>query len=1022
MFFVSSQDIVTMNVIINPEPTPDICMPRSRTCNDPRHPPCLNDGICMDFPDGTFNCSCQSSFFGAGCQYFDACSTSPCLNGGECMMDQTIPARFTCTCADGFRGGMCEEVISPCEASPCSEGATCMESEDGTSFECVCPAGATGTFCEEDIDDCADMPCENGGTCVDGLNTFSCTCPSGFSGFTCAVPVLFCSPEACENGGTCNEVEGGFECTCPTGFTGDRCSQDVNECDSESACSNGATCVNTPGGFSCFCPQGFTGATCDARIDFCSNDSCNFNGVCRSEVSGFVCSCNPGFTGEVCEMEINECDLASPGCENNAMCVDGIGMFTCICDPGFTGELCESDIDECASSPCANGGSCIDLVANFSCECPAGFTGPTCEEQVDFCVGETCYNGGTCRSLETTFECVCPAGWSGNRCQFPDNVVVKLDSCDFPMAQDMLFDAGLVDSSEPLAVSGGSPSVSFRYNLEGSVGLYFSGWVWQQADTSAFLFSFTDDDDSSIAGQFVSDLTSRELRFQFSTVTDQVINATFVSVPLRPNTWMHVALAVFDDNSVFVNVDGQFSQRQSLQSSTADSDPEASLTTTFEVPAVLVVRIARGVTQLASLDTAGAFSGLVRGFAINAIRVESNSFDLDGLQNCTLACVGGESFCVSGGQCLDLFGPDRRCACPTGYTGLLCQQQHDRIFFDGSGFASTANTQGPLDSLSFSFKTGQTAGEILSHSHSPIQTGVQFQDNRTVSVELSYCDDEEISFSQDISAAQELNNLQYHAFSLSNSLQLDEETVENAPPMAPSSCNSSFLNSILLGGFDTQDQTNSFQGCLRDISLNGAQLDLTSLQLTTGAEFGCRHDTAQFYNFSHLELPQFISRESQRISLEFSTQSSMGILYFSRRVPGDATGNMPNDFVAIHIDEGRAVFTFNLGEQDQNVVLRSGSVVNDGLWHALTAIQNGTMAALYLDGVLVEDQSMGPLVLLDTTGSVFVGGVPSGSRIAGFSGGYTGFDGCVRDLEQNGIAADLLGYISQTNVRFGVCN
>lgn len=991
--------------MISPDPSTR-CMPRR--CETTPYSPCLNDGLCMEIEsvgDTTVNCSCPSDFFGAGCQFFDECSNSPCLNGGECFVDLSIARQFTCVCADGFEGPTCETMVSACISSPCFNNAQCIGSEDG-SFECICPTGFSGELCATNIDDCARNPCENGGTCTDEINGFTCSCPTDFSGPICDVPVFFCSSDACANGGTCMEAEGGFTCACPPGFTGADCSQDVNECSLQQPCVNGATCVDLPGGFACFCAVGFTGVFCDTAINFCSNDTCSFNGVCSSLTGGFECACDPGFTGERCEVDVDECE--SVECENGGTCMAGRGVFTCICDPGFTGMECEIDLDECQSSPCQNGASCLNLPGDFTCECLPEFSGTTCAEQIDFCVGQTCYNKGTCNSVGSTFSCQCPAVWSGDRCQFSSNVVVKLESCGFTMARDMLADAGLVDSSEPLAISDGAPSVSFPYNLAGSRGLYFSGWVWQQSGTNSVLFSFSDDSSGS-AGEFISDLTRQELRFLYSPTSGQVSNATFRAVPLQSNTWMHVALAAFSDNSVYINIDGTHSQRQTLELQAAEES--------FEVPSAIRVNIARGL----SLDPAGAFSGLVRGVAINGILAGSDTFSLDGLQNCTLGCIGGESFCMSGGQCYDLFGPDRVCRCLYGITGLRCQQMHDRFSFDGPGFARVS-TQSPLESLQFSFKTDQSSGEIFSHSRFSTQTQIQLRDNLTIGIDVNHCSG--ASGSQTISSGTtgSLDNLQYHTFNLSaDSLQLDGGTPGDLPAAPVVSCDEDFMSSVLFGSFETEQQPDSFQGCVRDVLYNGAQLAASLLQFSNGGQFGCTRDTAQFYIFSHLELPQFISRESQVISLEFSTHSPSGVLYFSRRAPGDATGTMPNDFVAIHVQDRRATFTFNLGEQDRNVVLQSSMLVNDGEWRRLTAVQIGTTASFYVDGVLMEAESTGPLVLLDTTGSVFIGGVPSASRIAGFSN-YAGFDGCVRDLEQNRQAVDLQSYVSQTNIRFGVCN
>ncbi len=1042
--FFPLQDIVTGSLVITPEPDCSL-----RGCETLPDPLCLNNGVCVEVADGErngFNCSCQAGFFGTGCQFVDQCSNTPCLNGGECFINLLTPNQYTCMCADDFDGDNCEIRISPCDASPCTNGGTCQASAD-SSFQCLCPGGFTGDVCETDIDDCEGAPC-NAGTCVDGIEGFSCMCPSGLTGSTCDIPVESCLPDSCNGRGECvqqgssitcicnpgftgdtcsqdidectaqpcqNEaicvnLFGSFVCECPPGFTGDSCDTDINECLVQQ-CQNGATCVNLPGGFDCMCLPGFTGALCDITMNFCSNDSCGANGRCISLVNGFECSCNPGFTGAACEIDIDDC-TPTP-CQNGAMCVNGPNFFTCVCDSGFTGTLCEIDVDECLSSSCENGGTCTNRIGEFSCECPPAFTGPTCGNLTDFCVGQTCYNGGTCRSTEDGFRCSCPGGWSGDQCQFPDNVVAKLDSCGFTMARDMLFDAGLVDSNGPLSLIRGSPPVQFEYNLPGARGFYFSGWIWQTAGTNAILFSFIDESIGSL-GQFSSDLVNQELKFQYG--SSQMISATFEGVPLQPNAWMHIALAVFNDNSVLINVDGRYSRRQTLESEGSGERP-TDATAGFVVPTIAALSIGRGV-PIESTSTV-FFSGLVRGIAINRIVEDREFFNLDLLQNCTLGCIGGESQCSGNGRCYDLFGLDRVCRCPHGLTGQRCQQLQDRFTFDGSGFARLS-TQDSLDSISFDFKTSQSSGEIYSHTNASSQLQILLGNDRTVEVNKTYCDG--TASSQEVSGSQILSDLQYHSFSLSGSVQLDGGTPEEIPATASPSCDVPFMSSVLLGRFEAEDQqSNGFQGCLRDMTLNGDQLDSTLVQLTTGTQFGCTRDTAQFYGLSFLELPRFISRESQIISLGFSTQAPSGILYFSTRDVGDATGVTPNDFVAIHIQQGRAAFTFNLGEQNQNVDLRSSQLVNDGEWHRLTAVQNGTLASLYLDGNLVRAQSMGPLELLDTTSNVFVGAIPAGTPTAGFSP-VAGFDGCIRDLEQNGVAADLQDSLNQVHVRFGVCN
>ena len=145
----------------------------------------------------------------------------------------------------------------------------------------------------------------------------------------------------------------------------------------------------------------------------------------------------------------------------------------------------------------------------------------------------------------------------------------------------------------------------------------------------------------------------------------------------------------------------------------------------------------------------------------------------------------------------------------------------------------------------------------------------------------------------------------------------------------------------------------------------------------------------------------------------------MGVVYYSHRLPGDATGDDPVDFLAVHLSFGRLSLSYNLGQT--TTVISTPVSVNDGDWHSVEVSLNGTMGVLTVDGVSRNDISPGPLSMLDTTASILLGGVPPSDRVSSFSE-YFNFDGCVRDLEQNGTPTDLLTNTDSQNVRFGTCN
>ena len=883
----------------------------------------------------------------------------------------------------------------------------------------MCPPGFSGDICERDINECLTEPCQNGGTCLDGINSFSCDCPPDFSGPTCEVQVNFCFQDTCQNGGTCFEADDGFLCDCPLGYTGDTCETNVNECEDD-PCENGATCADLVGDFFCLCAPGFTGQFCNETIDFCINQTCSGNGDCSSLLTGFECECFPGFTGMECEEDINECD-PSP-CENNATCVDGIAFFMCMCAQGYTGPLCEIDINECASSPCENGATCIDNIGGFTCMCAPGFSGPTCAIQINFCIDQICYNGGTCISGQSGFICSCPAGWSGPQCQYADSVEVKLSSCG-QFSHDFLNDSGYAD---PVAFSNGAPALYDTYAVtDQSGGLYWSAWIWLASDKPVTLFSYEEMGFSLGTTELLSDIANQQLIFYHGSQAGfgemvYVINATLNNIPLSANNWHHLSVIMWSNGSVIVTMDGEYTQQGTFEGLTINNPgSEIPILVFFSIPSSFNFSLARSGMRFSTRSQ--HFSGIMRGVAI--AEIPSNAaLDLPSLDQCLLNCIGGESFCSNGASCQDLFGPSRRCSCAQGFTGLQCQYVHDRYSFDGTGYAEV--TSGPLmiTPLTFDFKTESTGGELWSHMGALGESFFSLNEE-AVDLDFEFCDSTNISFTVQPLPSQLLSDNQWHRVSTTGAvLQLDDNPPEAAVIQPPSdlACNTSNPGRIVLGSFsNVADMSSNFIGCLRDLIYDGDRLDATSVELFGGAQFGCGRDTAQFFAASYLELPNFNSREAQTISFDISTVASEAVLYFSRRVPADATGPNPSDFVAIYLEGGQVAFTFNLGEGD--ITVRSNLIVNDGDWHRIEAMQNSTLSWLSVDGVRVQLPVMSQLELLDTTGSVFLGGVPDSEQFSGFAQ-YASFDGCLRDLEQNGLAADLRNSTASQNIGYGTCN
>ena len=862
-----------------------------------------------------------------------------------------------------------------------------MEDTSGAGFDCLCLPGYTGEVCDINVDDCITSPCQNGGSCIDGLNSYTCDCPSEFSGMQCESQLVFCSSDSCANGGSCIEGENEFSCICQSGWTGPECLDDIDDCMNE-VCENEATCINHPGSFACLCSLGFTGALCSDVIDFCTGNPCNGNGNCTSTTSGFTCLCSRGYTGELCDEDIDEC--ATNPCSDGATCMHGIDHFTCICPVGFTGLLCETDINECASEPCLNGGECIERDAgDFVCICAPGFTGSICETQFDFCIDNPCFSNGNCSNIENGFKCSCPTGWFGNQCQFVDSVTTKLASCGVEGAIDIF--STVLSTNESVIFSPESSSVDITYTLTSDT-LYFSSWIWQQEGTSGTIFSLTSLIDPDMKVNLVSDTEFREVTLQYTSPTQELMMLSVTNTPLIPSQWHHIALTL-SNSSFSLAIDSEMMYNDNVDD--------------------LILPTSANLSIGALSDSNNQFIGIMIGATLY-----DGPVNLLLVEGCTVRCVGG--YCENDGICLDLFNQQYICSCSYGYSGPFCQYQNRRISFErGGGSANLLGVQDPLSTIELEFKSGNTMGQILAHSYETFSTFISL--NGTIlHATVLHCD--ALMQEIDIPSLAPFDDLQWHSITLTYTAEtitiiLDQTAPNTIGFLDSSGCTLPAAFPLALGG--TVDRL-PIDGCVRDVVIDNSPLDLTQLELSDGAQFGCQRDTVQFFGQSYLRLPQFLSPSSQLVTLSINTLYTSGVVYYSHRIPGDATGDNPIDFLALHITSGYLSFSYNLGEATTTISVPTVTV-NDGYWHDVVIYLNGTMGILTVDGEMAQGISQGPLNMLDTTASVLLGSVPVPDRVTSFDE-YSNFNGCIEELRQNGVASDLLNFTESRNVRFGTCN
>lgn len=284
---------------------------------------------------------------------------------------------------------------NPCKKNPCEHGICVINGTGPRPYHCYCEDGYTGINCATDWNECWNNPCQNGATCLDLVASFNCSCPSGFSGSLCEIDIDECLSDPCLNNGTCFDNIDGFTCECQLGFRGLNCEIDVSVCNASSPwsnntedkkCQNGGLCVDGWGtDFSCECVSGWSGTHCEEDIDECTTSSpCLNGGMCMNMPGFYICSCPFGFAGTNCEVELEKCD--SNPCENDALCFLVDDSFQCYCVPDYHGPRCQYKYDDCALPPfpkCLNDGKCLDGIDDFGCSCPSEFKGKTCQCTLD---------------------------------------------------------------------------------------------------------------------------------------------------------------------------------------------------------------------------------------------------------------------------------------------------------------------------------------------------------------------------------------------------------------------------------------------------------------------------------------------------------------------------------------------------------------------------------------------------------------------------------------------------------------
>lgn len=139
------------------------------------------------------------------------------------------------------------------------------------------------------------------------------------------------------------------------------------------------------------------------------------------------------------------------------------------------------------------------------------------------------------------------------------------------------------------------------------------------------------------------------------------------------------------------------------------------------------------------------------------------------------------------------------------------------------------------------------------------------------------------------------------------------------------------------------------------------------------------------------------------IELKFKTNKTHGIIFYHGQ-PGTESG-VHKDYVALSVENGILQYTWDLGNGAG--VIKSDFLVNDAKPHEIMLTRKGNEGSMIIDNKKPYfGESPLPVDRLDTSGDIYIGGLPDYSLMTGDK--YkNGFIGCIANVVVSGIKTDM---------------
>ncbi|KAG8185621.1 hypothetical protein JTE90_026085 [Oedothorax gibbosus] len=149
------------------------------------------------------------------------------------------------------------------------------------------------------------------------------------------------------------------------------------------------------------------------------------------------------------------------------------------------------------------------------------------------------------------------------------------------------------------------------------------------------------------------------------------------------------------------------------------------------------------------------------------------------------------------------------------------------------------------------------------------------------------------------------------------------------------------------------------------------------------------------------------------ISFNYSSSEPSGLLFWNGKVYSE-----DGDYLGVGLSNNHLHLVWNVGWLSRSEIITSAIQPGKDAWHHVQIERNNKLLNLYLDGQAYSSKVTGTFYELNTDGSYYFGGFPTGFDIEEETMGYfsSSFVGCIRDLTISGKLINIMDLTEGKNL------